>query len=213
MLSSFSGVLQGYLSAGNSSILIDGSCFEVGSIALDGMLGQLLPTLSRKLTCLRYIIALDDSGSWVARDGKLCGYILARMAEQPRAYMTPIEPILRDICQVFSFDRLVSVEVPSIQILSRPRHTALSPKSSTSVTNRSKPSPIVYDRASNTILPSDDSDAVVLKTKLKGNRPAIPLTRGLPTKGRSTSNTIRPPKTRDELSLFNVANKRWSTPL
>jgi hypothetical protein len=39
VLSSLSGVRQGYLSAGISSLIIGNSCFEVWSIALDGSLG------------------------------------------------------------------------------------------------------------------------------------------------------------------------------
>jgi hypothetical protein len=35
------------------------------------------------------------------------------MVGQPWAYMLPIEPVLQDISQTFSFDELVSVEVPS----------------------------------------------------------------------------------------------------
>jgi hypothetical protein len=42
VLSGVSGVRQGYLSTGISSLIIGKSCFDVWSIALDGLLGQLL---------------------------------------------------------------------------------------------------------------------------------------------------------------------------
>jgi hypothetical protein len=48
------------------------------------------------------------------------------MVGQPWAYMLPIEPVLRDIGQAFSFDGLVSVDVPSKTKLESLKKTTMS---------------------------------------------------------------------------------------
>jgi len=53
-----------------------------------------------------------DSGSWVVRDHKLCGYIFARLDGAAWAYMVPIEPVFDEISRVFSKDIEVKVDVP-----------------------------------------------------------------------------------------------------
>lgn len=53
-----------------------------------------------------------DSGSWVVRDGKLCGYIFCRVVGLPLAYMLPIEPVIKDITRIFSSDTSAIVAIP-----------------------------------------------------------------------------------------------------
>lgn len=57
---------------------------------------------------LTITLEAGDSGSWVVRDGKLCGYILARAVGQPWAYMLPIEHVFDAIkCSYPGPDELV----------------------------------------------------------------------------------------------------------
>ena len=38
-----------------------------------------------------------DSGSWVVRNGQICGFIVSRTIDEPWAYMLPIEQVFEDI--------------------------------------------------------------------------------------------------------------------
>ena len=40
-----------------------------------------------------------DSGSWVVRNGNVCGFIIGRTIGEPRAYMLPIERVFKEIQQ------------------------------------------------------------------------------------------------------------------
>ncbi|KAK0114002.1 hypothetical protein ONS96_014849 [Cadophora gregata f. sp. sojae] len=59
---------------------------------------------------------LEDgsSGSWVIRDGKVCGYIFSRVVGKPWAYMLPIEPVIDRISEYYSSKgpSPVSVTIP-----------------------------------------------------------------------------------------------------
>ncbi|KAL2067292.1 hypothetical protein VTL71DRAFT_1716 [Oculimacula yallundae] len=59
---------------------------------------------------------LEDgsSGSWVIRDGKVCGYIFSRAVGKQWAYMLPIEPVTDRISRIFSAksSKPVSVTIP-----------------------------------------------------------------------------------------------------
>ncbi|RDW56351.1 hypothetical protein BP5796_13226 [Coleophoma crateriformis] len=64
---------------------------------------------------------LDDgsSGSWVIRDGKLCGYIFSRVVGKPWAYMLPIEPAFARISTLLDAKIFTSVQAsPDIPLLS-----------------------------------------------------------------------------------------------
>jgi len=58
-------------------------------------------------------VADGDSGSWVVRDGKVCGYIFSRVVDSMLAYMLPIGPVLEDIRKTFGFKNSDSIDVPS----------------------------------------------------------------------------------------------------
>ncbi|PMD58054.1 uncharacterized protein K444DRAFT_564413 [Hyaloscypha bicolor E] len=93
VISGTSGVLEGYLSPGSAYWMFEDFEFEVRTVFLDKQLNN------------------GDSGSWVIRDNRLCGYILSRAVEQPWGYMLPIEPVLRDILK--TLDGRASFEIPS----------------------------------------------------------------------------------------------------
>jgi hypothetical protein len=52
-----------------------------------------------------------DSGSWVVRDDRLCGYIFSRVVDSFWAYMLPIEPILEDIRQTLNMEPSTSLGI------------------------------------------------------------------------------------------------------
>lgn len=66
--------------------------------------------LSRLL--IANILVLGDSGSWVVKDHKLCGYIFATLDPQPWAYMLSIEPVFDEISSLFSKATKVDVDLP-----------------------------------------------------------------------------------------------------
>ncbi|MCJ1424533.1 hypothetical protein MMC29_002421 [Sticta canariensis] len=70
-------------------------------------------------------LAHGDSGSWVVRHGKLCGYIHSRMLNRPWAYMLPIDPVFQEISRVLSpnSNESVSVEVATRAGIERARDT------------------------------------------------------------------------------------------
>src|SRR5438045_6574078 len=55
--------------------------------------------------------APGDSGSWVIRDGKLCGYIYGGIENKPWAYMIPIESVFNHITQLLGSP--TRIKVPS----------------------------------------------------------------------------------------------------
>lgn len=54
-----------------------------------------------------------DSGSWVIRDGRLCGYIFCRAVGLPMAYMLPIEPVIKEIARVLTNGVTENVQIPA----------------------------------------------------------------------------------------------------
>ncbi|CAO2647088.1 Nn.00g080100.m01.CDS01 [Neocucurbitaria sp. VM-36] len=74
-----STALQGYLLEGNSSIILRGVIMRTKKI-------QVAFTARHGL-----------SGSWVVRDGKLCGVIYAAYARSPYLHMIPAETVFKDI--------------------------------------------------------------------------------------------------------------------
>lgn len=66
-----------------------------------------------------------DSGSWVIKDDKLCGYIFSRVVNSLWAYMLPIEPVFEDI------GRTLNIEDPtSVEVLTTPETTQVPPRPS-----------------------------------------------------------------------------------
>src|ERR1700722_19227330 len=59
------------------------------------------------------ILDYGDSGSWVIRDHKVCGYIVAIAVGELLAYMVPIEPVLQEIGRVVSISEHESIGIPS----------------------------------------------------------------------------------------------------
>ncbi|RFU30334.1 hypothetical protein B7463_g6010, partial [Scytalidium lignicola] len=51
---------------------------------------------------LQHPLATGDSGAWVVQNGRLCGYVFARLEGKPLAYILPIEPVFRSISNKFS---------------------------------------------------------------------------------------------------------------
>ncbi|KAE9365952.1 hypothetical protein N431DRAFT_87211 [Stipitochalara longipes BDJ] len=74
----------------------------------------ILGQISYDVFSIALVSPLDagDSGSWVVRDHKLCGYIFARLDGVALAYMLPIEPVFGEISRLFSKDAEVKVDVP-----------------------------------------------------------------------------------------------------
>ncbi|KAI9672490.1 MAG: hypothetical protein M1817_003256 [Caeruleum heppii] len=54
-----------------------------------------------------------DSGSWVLRDAKVCGYIFCRVKGLPWAYMIPIEAVLQAIATTHALASLSDISFPS----------------------------------------------------------------------------------------------------
>lgn len=93
----------GFLTLGTAFVFLYGSRFLVQQIALEDALGmfatlQYLEYLFHGLT----IPVPGDSGSWVIKDGRLCGYIIAGRPGLKWAYMISIEDVFADIKKTFS---------------------------------------------------------------------------------------------------------------
>ncbi|KAH8646071.1 hypothetical protein BGZ60DRAFT_424629 [Tricladium varicosporioides] len=78
------GSLFGTLNADVSSLVYGGMLYDVYSIALEAPLTD------------------GDSGSWVIKNGKVCGIIFARLDNLHWAYMIPIEPTLNRIANAYT---------------------------------------------------------------------------------------------------------------
>jgi hypothetical protein len=67
------------------------------------------------------LIVDGDSGSWVIRNGQVCGYIFCRVVGLPRAYMIPIESAFQAIAKHFSdgINTYSYIDVPSSKTLDK----------------------------------------------------------------------------------------------
>ena len=69
-----------------------------------------------------------DSGSWVMKDHKLCGYIFSRVKSRPWAYMLPISTVFDEISGIFSTQLHVPVLLPTAAEIDQKRSSALRPE-------------------------------------------------------------------------------------
>jgi hypothetical protein len=123
-----------------------------------------------------------DSGSWVIRDHKLCGYIFSRIQGQPWAYMLPIETVFEDISKVLSTDTHLRVRIPTAAEISQKRELALKMEKlvkSTGALALAKESPDTctedHTLREDMVLPvSRDTSSIVIPTNTPpSSRPAI----------------------------------------
>jgi hypothetical protein len=87
-----SGTQTGILSFDISSIIFGEGVYDVLCLSLENPLGISSPSPLWQASLT--VTAGGDSGSWVFKNGKVCGCIFARLEGLPWAYMLPMEPLI-----------------------------------------------------------------------------------------------------------------------